>query len=148
MQFEVLLLGLIVCIVTILPIGYVLARLVALFNAKTEDKHARLHGQIFLVGFSAVIFVVLYLFAHQDTFTGLDVACYRQLAETFSDDGRSFHDADNVFQSIPSELRQYFLYRPKGRLTRDLIFELKDSSGKVFFSKSIEVVDYQDPGLI
>jgi hypothetical protein len=129
MQFEVLLLGLIVCIVTILPIGYVLARLVALFNAKTEDKHARLHGQIFLVGFSAVIFVVLYLFAHQDTFTGLDVACYRQLAETFSDDGRSFHDVDNVFQSIPSELRQNFLYRPKGRLTRDLIFELKDSSG-------------------
>ena len=129
MQFEVLLLGLIVCIVTILPIGYVLARLVALFNAQTPDKRIRLHSQILVVGFSATMLVALYLFAHQDTFTGLDAACYRQLAETFSNDTRGLHEVDTVFQSIPEELQKSFLYRPNGRITRDRIFELKGASG-------------------
>ena len=129
MQFEVLLLGLIVCIVTILPLGYILTRLFILFNAKTPDKRIRLHSQILVVGFSATMLVALYLFAHQDTFTGLDAACYRQLAETFSNDTRGLHEVDTVFQSIPEELQKSFLYRPNGRITRDRIFELKGASG-------------------
>ena len=129
MQLEVLLLGLSVCFVTLLPLGYILSRLLILFNAQTPDKRIRLHSQILVVGFSATMLVVLYLFAHQDTFTGLDVACYRQLAETFSNDTRGLHEVDTVFQSIPEDLQKSFLYRPNGRITRDLIFELKGASG-------------------
>lgn len=124
MCFEIFFLGLIICCVTFIPLGYMFARLVCVCNKQQEEKRSRLHGQIFLVGLVATIFVTLYLFAHQDEFTGLDVACYRQLATTFSEDARGLHDVDTVYQSIPNELQKSFLFRPKGRLTRDLIFEL------------------------
>lgn len=135
MQVEILLLGFFACCMTLVPMGYVLARLIDVYNNQVEEKKIRIHGQTLLIGFTASIFFMLYMFAHQDTFTGLDVACYRQLAECFSEDIRGFHDVDTIYESIPDDIQKDFLYRPKGRLTRDLIFELniKSCSTEPFF---------------
>lgn len=135
MQLEILFLGLITCCITFIPLGYVLARLVCVYNKQQQEKRSRLHGQVLLVGLVATIFVTLYLFAHQDKFTGLDVACYRNLATSFSEEARGLHDIDIVYQSVPQIMRKNFLYRSRGRLTRDLIFQiyLDDCSSNSFF---------------
>lgn len=128
MLLSTLLLGIIACCITFIPMCYVLARLICVYNAQTQEKRVQIHGQVLVVGLAAAMLVALYLFVHKDIYTGLDVACYRQLAASFAEDGRGFHDVDVVYESIPKNIKADFLYRPKGRLTRDLIFQLKDDS--------------------
>lgn len=60
---------------------------------------------------------------HEDTFVGLDDAAYRQMAYVLAE-GRGLLDDDAVFNQVPEELRRFFLYRPGGRVTRDLAFQL------------------------
>lgn len=131
MHFEIFFLGLIICCVTFIPIGYILYRLVNVYNNQTKEKRPRLHGQIAIIGLSATMLLGLYTFAHNDTYIGLDTSCYKQLAVAFSEDGRELKGVDAVYQSIPNELRKSFLYRPDGRLTRDRIFEINDVSCEI-----------------
>ena len=128
MQFPILILGIITCCVTFIPLGYVLVRLISVYNAQTQKKRAQIRGQVLVVGLAATMLVTLYLFAHKDTYTGLDVACYRQLAESFSEDGRGLDDVDVVYESVPENISVSFLYRPAGRITRDMIFQIMDAS--------------------
>ena len=66
---------------------------------------------------------------HQDTYTGLDVAMYRQMAMAFAQ-GRGFDDVDRPFEQVPDEVKPLLLYRsvvaPGARQTRDCVFELVD----------------------
>ena len=86
-------------------------------------------------GMSNPVLVVLLIAAaflmnpHQDTYTGLDVAMYRQMAKAFAQ-GRGFDDVDRPFEQVPDEVKPLLLYRnvvtPGARQTRDCVFELVD----------------------
>lgn len=63
---------------------------------------------------------------HDNLFSGLDDAAYRDMARVFRA-GRGFHDRDTVLAQVPPGMRQHFLFfrQSSGRPTRDRSFQVK-----------------------
>lgn len=92
-------------------------------------KATRETGRVAALVCIAITSCVFVLNPHRDTFTGLDVAMYRNMSGAFAG-GRGFHDRDLVFEQVPSDVKPLLLYRnvvgTSGRLTRDSVFELTE----------------------
>ena len=110
---------------TLLPLLFLLARTGPLLRNGWSAAKPAVRVALVLLGLGGA--TVLLARPHEDTFAGLDVAAYRQMAHVLAD-GRGLLDDDAVFAQAPEELRRHFLYRPGGRLTRDLSFQLSSPS--------------------
>lgn len=96
---------------------------------KSGEIHKHHHGVIVIANFIVTLFMLFVRYPHQDTYTGLDVAMYRQMAKAFAQ-GRGFDDVDRPFEQVPDEVKPSLLYRnveaSGARQTRDCVFELVD----------------------
>ena len=110
---------------TLLPLLFLLARTGPLLRNGWSAAKPAVRVALVLLGLGGA--TALLAWPHEDTFAGLDVAAYRQMAHVLAD-GRGLLDDDAVFAQAPEELRRHFLYRPGGRLTRDLSFQLSSPS--------------------
>lgn len=94
---------------------------------KTGKTHQ--HQQGVFAGVVVALVMIFVRYPHQDTYTGLDVAMYRQMAMAFAQ-GRGFDDVDRPFEQVPDEVKPSLLYRnveaSGARQTRDCVFELVD----------------------